>query len=653
MPDTSATTPAARLKSAVRARSLASEGVALSMGATAVVVRGSRADTVWRALEPALRAGFHRSDLLDRFPEAGRPFLAGILDQLEEHRFLRDLEPEPASLTEAERAAYPHLESVTHRPYAALAALRTSAVRVRSSCPLVEAAVRRALARAGFGEVHADTGPVPEAPVLLTARLSPIRGAAEAEHVVAAGDGLWLTGPRDRPGTPDLSGRLRAWFAGREGDPDHREPDAAALGVTRSLVAAQLALALVAQVARGVSGPGTAPAPGPGPEFMVTTDELVSEPHTLLVTEPLDPRVRLPLPETAPEEFAPAEPLEVPDRLDAVTHLWDRVFGPVAPPAPGNLSQLPVGLARSGRHAGHGLTTALARENALVNALHEVVWDTRGTTGPTGGGTDPRTTSGTTGTTDGTTATGSAAGGTGHRAGGVEHRAGPGSTTVPDRENALREVWEESGSGGPGAHAGDALGRETPGARAGLADVSEAGGPPEAGRADAGRSPGGPASTCGLGTGLTQAAAIGAAVGDLVLREPDARWKDVDTPSPSPAARRLWAALTLRFGVAAELTLQELDGTGVWRARVASDGGPLGTGAAPDPSTCVEEALLHAVARVRLADEAPDAVLPPAATGTPALARWALETGAVRVEAPGGADTWRDLGVHSAVAAWT
>ncbi|WP_431868377.1 hypothetical protein [Nocardiopsis eucommiae] len=650
MPDTTATTPAVRLKSAVRARSLASEGVALSMGATAVVVRGSRADTVWRALEPALRAGFHRSELLGRFPEAGRPFLAGILDQLEEHRFLRDLEPEPASLTEAERAAYPHLESVTHRPYAALAALRTSVVRVRSSCPLLEARVRRALARAGFGEVHADTGPVPEAPVLLTARLSPSGDAvgaevhadtgpvpeapvpltarpslpgdaanAGSEHVVAAGDGLWLTGPRDRPGTPDLSGRLRAWFAGREeSGPDRPEPDAEALGVTRSLVAAQLTLALVAQVARGVSAPGSAPVPGPGPEFMVTTDELVSEPHTLLVADPLDPRATRPLPRTAPEEFAPAEPLEVPDRLDAVTHLWDRVFGPVGEPAPGDLSQLPVGLARSGRLAGYGLTTALARENALVNALNAVVWDTHETTGPADGGTDPETP----GTTDGTTTTGSATGGWGHRADGVDLRAGHGSTTVPAREDDRHEaVWAGAGSG--------------------------SGGP------DAGRSPSGSASTPGLGIGLTQAAAIGAAVGDLVLRAPDTRWKDVDPPSPSPTARRLWAALTLRFGVSAELTLQELDGTGVWRARVTSEGRPLSTGAAPDPVTCVETALLQAVARVRLAEEAPDAVLPPFATGAPGLARWALDTGAVRVEAPGGADSWRALGVHSAVAAWT
>lgn len=614
MPDSTAHTPATRLKSAVRARSLASEGVALSMGSTAVVVRGARADTVWRALEPALRAGFHRSDLLGRFPEAGRPFLAGILDQLEEHRFLRDLEPEPASLTEAERAAYPHLESATHRPYAALAALRTSVVRVRSACPLLEARVRRALARAGFGEVHADTGPPPESPVLLATRLSLEGDAAGhgAEHVVAAGDGLWLTGPRDRPGTPDLSGRLRTWFAGRENDPDRLAPDDSALEVTRSLVAAQLALALVAQVARAVSAPVAETAPGPGAEFMVTTDELVSEPHVLCVAEPLDPRSVGALRETAAEDTGPPEPLEVPDRLDAVTHLWDRVFGPVAEPAPGNLSQLPVGLARSGRHAGYGLTTAQARENALLNALHGVVWRPRGTDGPEAGGTDTRTD----GWTDGWT---------------TGQKVGP-NIGVADR----RAVGQTTGGAVQGAVGGAGEGQEAGGAGDSASGVARAAGP-----------------GMGLGLGLTSAAAIGAAVGDLVLHEPDDRWKDVDPPSPSPAARRLWTALTLRFGVPVELALQELDGTGVWRSRVFSEGEPLATSAAPDPVTCVEEALLQAVARVRLAEEAPDALLPPLATGTRTLARWARETGQVRVDAPEGADTWRDLGVHSAVAAWT
>ncbi|WP_017590584.1 hypothetical protein [Nocardiopsis ganjiahuensis] len=565
------TAPAVRLKSAVRARSLAAEGVALSMGATAVVIRGVRADTVWQALEPTLRAGFHRPELLERFPEQGRPFLAGILDQLAEHGFLRELEPEPASLTEAERAVYPHLESVTHRPYAALAALRTSTVRVCSSCPLLEAEVRRALGRAGFGEVRADTAPAPEGPVLLTAGLGETGGTTE--HVVAADGGLWVAGPRNRPGTPDLTGRLRAWFARREPDPAYREPDGSALRVTRTLVAAQLALALVAHVARSVAGT----APDADPEFMVTTDELVSEPHTLLAPETLDPAAPQPLPAPEPLDTVPAEPLEVPDRLDAVTGLWDRVFGPVDEPVPGDLSQLPVGLALSGARAGCGFTTAQARENALVNALNHVVWRTPGATGTATGGTRTRTGGSGTGEDDGP----------------------PGGRTAGD---------------------------------SGAAD--------------------------GRGLGLTPVAAIGAAVGDLVLRAPEERWKDVEPPVLSPAARRLWTALTLRFGVPVELALQELDGTGVRRTRVVADGGELlGTSAAPEPDACVQEALLRAVARVRLAEEAPHAVLPPAATGTEAVAsalvRWAFETGRVRVSAPGGADSWRSRGVHSAVATWT
>lgn len=527
-----------RLKSAVRARSLAEEGVALSMGATAVIVRGAQAETVWRALESTLRTGFERATLLERFPERGRPFLEGILDQLEEHGFLRDLEPELVDPSPVEQAAYAHLESLTRRPYAALNALRQSTAWVRSSSPPLTSEVVRALKRAGFGQVHVDPSPVPKGPILLTTRLESADGEG-AEHLIATGRGLWSVGPRNRPLSPDLSERLLAWFAGLEGE--HRVPDQAALRLTRTLVAAQLALALVAHVARTAEGTIA----DLDPEFMVTTDELVSEPHTFLLADPLDPTEleRPPAPD-------PAEPPEVPELLDSITHLWDRVFGPVAEPRPGELPQLPVGLALAGDVAGCGLTTAQARLDALLGALHRVVW-------------------------------------------------------LPT----------------------DAL--------------------------------------VGRGLGSTSVTAIGAAVGDLLQGLPEERWKDVDAPDPSPTARRLWAALTLRSGVPAKLVLRRLDGSGPHRAQVfarssknpAAPERPLaGTSVAADVDSCVQEALIRAVAATLLTQEAPHAALPAPATGTDmataSLARWAFETGAVRVSAPKNADRWRGLGVHSAVATW-
>ncbi|WP_150240355.1 hypothetical protein [Nocardiopsis quinghaiensis] len=553
-----------RLKSAVRARSLAEEGVALSMGATAVVVRGTRADTVWRALEPALRAGFDRQALTERFPAGGRPFLEGVLDQLEEHGFLREAEEEHG-LSESELAAYPHMESLTARPYAALRALAESTVRIRSSCPLLEAEARRALGRAGFREVRAYTGPGPD--TLLTTRLS-VPGREEALHLVAADRGVWVSGPRNAPGSPELVERVRAWFEG-SGAPGASGADGASgtdgaeespgLAITRSLVAAQLALALVAQVARSVDG---TEAPG-DPELMVTTDELVSEPHPFVAPPALDPRVEAPLPTGA------APPEEVPDQLDAVAHLWDRVFGPVGEPRPGDLEQLPVGLARVDRSPflGTGTTTASARLDALITALHAVAW--------------------------------------------------------PGRD-------------GRGVGTGDH------------------------GRDDGHR---------GLGIGLTPSAAVGEAVGDLVVRAHD-RWQDVDQPEPMSApARRLWAALTLRFGVGARLRRQELDGTGLWRVAVLGPGDePLGVSAAAGADAAAQEALLRAVARVqferrrREGDSARDAggnAEPPAVTATrtgavtASLARWAHETGLVRVYAPGGADAWAERGVYTAVASWT
>ncbi|MBR8743381.1 hypothetical protein [Nocardiopsis sp. MG754419] len=572
--------PTVRLKSAVRARSLAEEGVALSMGATAVVVRGGQADTVWRALEPTLRAGFERDALLGRFPERGRPFLAGILDQLEEHGFLRDLEPEPTEPSPVARAAYPHLESLTRRPYAALAALEASTVRVRSSCPLLATEVRRALERSGFGAVDVDpapdrgrpatvdTGPrtpgtegsVEGDPILLTTWLE-VPDAAPVEHLVATGGGLWLAGPRDRASTPDLAARLRTWFSTlAEG---HGGPDEAGLRLTRTLVAAQLVLSLVAHVARTVEG--TAPATDPA--FIVTTDELVSEPHTLPLADALDPIGDAPPPAPGSED-----PPEIPAQLDGVTPLWDRVFGPVDEPRPGALPQLPVGLALSGDVAGCGLTTAEARRDALLGALHRVVWR-------------------------------------------------PFDAPV------------------------------------------------------------------GRGLGLTAVGAVGAAVGDLLLSLPDRRWWDIDPPDPSPVARRLWACLNLRFGVPADLSVQALDGAGPYRVRVllreapdtpapvtdadaagAADAHapyglvnvgdePLGTAVAADVDAGVEEALLRAVASVRLTDASPGTTPTTAVTGTDAttasLARWASVTGAVRPSAPAGADHWRRLGVHAAVATWT
>lgn len=551
-----------RLKRGVRARSLAAEGVAVSMGAAAVVLRGAPADAVWRALEPALRAGFTRTALVEGFPERGRAVLTGILDRLEEHGFLREAEEEHG-LDTAETAAYPHLEALTTRPFAALRALAATPVRVRAESVPVEAAVRRALGRAGFRDVSADTGP-PEPGMLATAR-SAVPGSPEALHVVAAERGVWTAGPRDTAASPAALDALRAWCRGLD-EPAGADPGAPESEAVRTLVAAQLALAVVAHVARTAGGaaPGAAEA---GPEFMVTTDELVSEPHRLPLLPELDAG------RTGAFPGAPEPAPLVTDRLDALAPLWDRVFGPVGEPVPGDLPQLPVGLARAGRGGGSGCgaTTAEARLDALVGSLHAAAW-------------------------------------------------GPGA--------------------GPG----------------------------------------------GRGLGSTRAEAVGDAVGDLVLRA-GVPWKEVDPPGPmSAAARRLWAALTLRSGVAASVRFHELEGAGLWRAEVlgpkgrdpagrAGGTGPggekapvgatgrevagsgaavLASGAAADPDAALREALLRAVAAVQgedLPGLAAHAARTPDATAS--LAAWAAATGRVRVAAPAGAAAWAAHGVHAAVAEWT
>ncbi|MDE3723075.1 hypothetical protein PWG71_16920 [Nocardiopsis sp. N85] len=519
--------PTLRLKRAVRARSLAAEGVAVSMGATAVVLRGAPADAVWRALEPVLRSGFTPEALVERFPERGRAVLVGILDRLKEHGFLREVEEEH-DLDESGQAAYPHLEPLTARPFAALRALAGSSVRVRSESARVEARVRRALGRAGFRDVAADTGaPLPG--VLVGTRLT-VPGHPEAVHVIVAERGVWVSGPRDATATPEVLDGLRAWAAALD-EPPGIGPDAPESEVARTLVAAQLALALVAHVARVTEGTPQAR----DPEFMVTTDELVSEPHRLPLLPALDPEVTGAFPEVS----APA-PL-VTDRLDALAPLWDRVFGPVGEPLPGDLPQLPVGLARTARRGGSGcgVTTAEARLDALTGSLHAVAWG---------------------------------------------------------RKSAL----------------------------------------------------------AGHGVGSTRAEAIGDAVGDLVLRE-TVPWKEVDPPEPMSArARRLWAALTLRSGVAATACFHELEDLGLWRVDVVGpDGSALAVGAAAEPDPALREALVRAVAVVR--EDPPGLAVRAARTPDAALslAAWADASGRVRVAAPEGAAAWAAHGVHTAVAAWT
>ena len=530
-----------RLKKAVRARSLASEGVAVSMGATAVVLRGAPADAIWRALEPVLRSGFTRTALVEGFPARGRAVLVDILDRLAEHGFLREAEEEH-TLSATEQAAYPHLEALTSRPFAALRALAGTVVRVRAESAPVRAAVVRALERAGFRGVSAGTGP-PEPGTAATV-LSVVPGRPKALHVIVAERGVWAAGPRDASVSPETLAALRTWVSTLD-EPPGSDPGAPGADLARTLVAAQLALAVVAHVARAVEGGADATSP----EFLVTTDELVFEPHRLPLLPPLDAGRT----EGFPEVPEPA-PL-VTDRLDALAPLWDRVFGPVDEPAPGDLPQLPVGLARTGPRgvSGCGTTTAEARLDALVGSLHTVAW----------------------------------------------------SSTAED---------------------------------------------------------------AGLGLGSTRAEAIGDAIGDLVLRS-EVPWKEVEPPEPASAtARRLWAALTLRAGVAAALRCHELRDAGLWRAEVLASDGPaadpgarahgaappvLASGAAADPDTALREALLRAVAAVQgedLPGLAAHAARTPAAAAS--LAAWAAATGRVRVAAPGGAAPWAALGVHAAVAVW-
>ncbi|UJP40523.1 hypothetical protein [Cellulomonas palmilytica] len=407
-----------RLRSGTRSRELDGR-IAVSAGSSAVIVDGADAQALWTAIEPVLRAGVRPDRLLAAVPEHGRAVVAGILERLDAHQLLREVEPPTEPVP-----ALDHLEAVTRRPAAAARLVASTTLRVRGAGPVVRSVVAH-LGAAGYARVVEQPEPQqpeaqhPEAqqpqpqhpgPQHPTPRSSagsvpatvpaPVPGLVLARVERQAADESWrpvafaagdartvVVGPCDR----DADERLEAAALERvarsggheppgttgdrsaprpgvrpQGPGEDDEAPSAPEALLAELVGAQLALATLDSSAREVE---PAP-PAPAPRYLVTTSGLVSErrPHVALPRLGRDGRV-LDVDAWATRDV-PADPVAL-ARLEPV---WDPVLGAVGEPLPLDLPQSPVGLAAlvddEGRTLGGiGTTTAAARVDVVLDAL--------------------------------------------------------------------------------------------------------------------------------------------------------------------------------------------------------------------------------------------------------------------------------------------
>jgi len=364
-----------RLRAGTRSRDLDGRGVAVSAGASAVVVDGVGARALWSTIEPALRTGVEPDVLLASVPDDGREVVAGILAQLDRHHLLREVEPAADDVP-----ALAHLEAVARRPAAAARLVATTTLRVTGTGPVAATAAAHLLA-AGYPEVVTRAEEPPRAPATprtgsarLLARVERL-GPDDAWHPVAfaAGDERTvLVGPRDRDA--DALGEAAALARVGRADADDGPP--APQTLLGTLVGAQLALAVLGSSARAADGT----TPPRWPSYLVTSGGLVSEPRTHVVLPRLGADGRVLDVDAWADTAAGGSDVLALERLEPV---WDPVLGAVGEPLPLDLPQLPVGLAAlvddEGRTLGGiGTTTAAARLDAVLGALRVVA------AGPTG-----------------------------------------------------------------------------------------------------------------------------------------------------------------------------------------------------------------------------------------------------------------------------
>lgn len=288
---------------------------------------------VWQRLSPQLSAGIPSAEL--GVPHGTAPAVRAavelILEQLREHDMLVSMAAEwGEDGPSADVAAW--LESVAADPVDAWGRLRSAAIAISGSGPLVRAATRAAEAMGlAIARVDVPAGAVDSSGELVLAAggLTIHAGCGpEVGYVLPTGEGLTLF---NTEATMNIAARLNL-----SGEPTT---------VLATLIGSAAVHRLICALA-GFPDPATEFAETPYPMALVArTNPLRANYHPLLIGP------------------SPADPWQT---LDALT---DPELGLVDTPTFGTLPQIPAKLALSGDALGIGTTADAARLNAALNAL--------------------------------------------------------------------------------------------------------------------------------------------------------------------------------------------------------------------------------------------------------------------------------------------
>lgn len=383
LPLVSGATSKIRLSHRARSRSIQGQGVAISAGGAAVIINGASAQALWTALERPLRSGVELGDLIANFPDKGQQVVAGILRELDDRRLLVECEDQQEADWAGEVGAFDYYDRNSRRPIASAALTLETRLRISSSTmSRLGDEIFRNLHDAGFVQVQSVAHPQPRDSIpdrtLIIERLFP-DGVWRLIVGVVAARGIGFVGPTNVKCEPLLLELLRTQLDARA---SAQAPTDEAEMLFVSLLASQACLAVLAHVVReseegytGAHSSGDLPTADMTPNFNVSTADLLTEPHSLTILEPVGSAEFLREIAVLPVDTSLPT---LPELLDALSPIWDMVFGPVLEPIPGALPQVPLGLARSGVARGGvtigcGPTSIDAKADAVLHALSLLV----------------------------------------------------------------------------------------------------------------------------------------------------------------------------------------------------------------------------------------------------------------------------------------
>lgn len=314
---------------------------------------------LWQTLQPRLRDGIDTTDL------EGPGAVRSIVEQLRNNDLLVDLPSDWDARIEHNEGPPPDiarwLESHAADPLDAWRRLTATPIHVQGRGEVAASAVR-ALRRAGasiVAESVVDAGG-PSWAIISSPDLYGVR--AEADSIV----GL-VTPVLRTHDLPFVTEELRARLAG---SPDAPAPVVAALvgGVAaHRMVSARAGLADPAVQAPLIDGSERSNLPQ---VFVARPDPWSAGFHSWAAGA------------SAPPDSAPSK--SVRHLLDRSAALWDAELGVLPGPEPGALPQVPLGMATCGDVSGVGLTTDVARLDALLRAA-DVRLDTSDAVARSGG----------------------------------------------------------------------------------------------------------------------------------------------------------------------------------------------------------------------------------------------------------------------------